>query len=122
MVQFCQQRVVRAVGVIGEAVVVLYLRVEVLEIDEVKILVTGIVPTQAALIPHRHDPIMTEVILSPERVTVGDRSRKICVEAGQTNGCATCGEVVGIKGYDGIRIGWEAVQVMRIARSCIEDV
>ena len=122
MLHLCQQRVVRAIGVIREAPEILYLGVEVLEIDEVKILITSIVPTQAALVPHRHDPIMTYVILGPERVTVCDRSRKICVEAGQTHGCAARGEVVGIKGYDGMGIGWEAVEVVRIARSCIEDV
>src|ERR1700720_1860105 len=115
MLHLGQQPVVRAIGVIREAPETLYLGVEILEIDEVKILVTSIVPTQAALIPHRHDPIMTYVILGSERVTVCDGSRKIYVEAGQTNGCAARGEVVGIKGYDGMGIGWEAVEVVRIA-------
>jgi hypothetical protein len=122
MLKFCQERVVRAIGIIGEAVVILYLRVEVLEIDEVKILVTRIVPTLAALIPYRNDPIVTEIILGSERIPVCDRGRKIDVEASQANWCAARGEVARIKSYDRIRIRWEAVDIVRIARSCIEDV
>jgi hypothetical protein len=56
MLQLCQQRVVRAIRVVGEAIEVLNLGVEVSKVDEINILDTRKMAAQVALISDRQYP------------------------------------------------------------------
>ena len=66
---------------------------------------------------------MTHVVLSSQRVTIGDGSRHIGVEAHQAYRRAAGREVGGrIDGYDGVRIVREAIEVVRVARRGVDNV
>src|ERR1700726_1427668 len=64
MLYLCKQGIVRTVGVIGETLEILNLRVEVRKIKKIKILIAGVMATQAALVTNRDHPVVAHVVLS----------------------------------------------------------
>ena len=91
MLKLRQQRVVGAIRIIGEALEVLDLRVQVLEENEIQILIPRVMAAQAALIPDRDDPVVAEVILSTERITISDGRGQVVIESNQAYRCTACG-------------------------------
>jgi len=94
MLDLGQQRIVAAVDVVGEEVVLLNGRIEGRE-QQVRKFLPSVVPAQIPLIADRNDPIATEIILREQRVTVGDRSRKIVLHPLQSDRRAADREIRG---------------------------
>src|ERR1700745_4112639 len=110
MLELRQQRVVGPIRIVGEALEVLDLRVQVLEENQIEVLILRVMAAQAALIPDREDPVVGGGILGTERITIRDRRGQVVVESNQAYRCTACGQIGRIESDNGRRVSRIAVK------------
>src|SRR6266436_1337349 len=122
MLDLRQQRVVAAVHITREKVILLNRGIEWSE-EQVRICLSSVMPADVPLVSGRQNPIVAEIVLREERVAVSDWSWKIILHTYQTNRSSSEREVGrGVERLNRVGVHRPICELMGIAGNGVDEV